>query len=293
MDGRGRRLAGLLVCGALVAAGCTAGGDQDGGRPAVTAAPPGPPPATRSAAYGKPCLGDRERAAAFRFRAGQGFDTVGVILGSGTRGLLFAHQRGGDLCEWLSTARSYARLGYRVLVFDFHDQDQVDDDVVAAVAELRRRGVARVMLVGSSMGGTAVLVAAARIRPAVAGVVSLSGGAIFGDLDARPAMVRLRVPVLFIATRRDGPFASAARGPVWSGGHPRQAPAGAGLRRPRFVLAQLRRGGRPGQGGAAGVRHRPPRPLSPGLLRAAAGRAGPVQGGRRWGRRCGWGRGGP
>jgi dienelactone hydrolase len=165
VDGRGRRLAGLLVCGALVAAGCTTGGDHDGGRPAVTAAPPGPPPATRSAAYGKPCLRDRERAAAFRFRVGQGFD-----------------------------------------------QDQVDDDVVAAVAELRRRGVAGVVLVGSSMGGTALLVAAARIRPAVAGVVSLSGGAVFGGMDARTAVVRLRVPVLFVAARRDGPFASAARG---------------------------------------------------------------------------------
>ena len=129
MDGRGRRVAGLLVCGALVAAGCAASGRQDGGRP---------------------------------------------------------------LCEWLPTARSYARLGYRVLVFDFHDQDRVDDDVVAAVAELRRRGVARVVLVGSSMGGTAVLVAAARIRPAVAGVVSLSELAVLRDLDARTAVAPLR-----------------------------------------------------------------------------------------------------
>jgi pimeloyl-ACP methyl ester carboxylesterase len=212
VDGRGRRVAGLLVCGALVAAGCAASGRQDGGRPPVTAAPPGRPPATRSAAYGIPCLRDRERAAAFRFRVGQGFDTVGVVLGGGTRGLVLGHQRGGDLCEWLPTARSYARLGYRVLVFDFHDQDRVDDDVVAAVAELRRRGVARVVLVGSSMGGTAVLVAAARIRPAVAGVVSLSGPAVFGDLDARTAVARLRVPVLLVAARLDGPFAAAARG---------------------------------------------------------------------------------
>jgi dienelactone hydrolase len=92
----------------------------------------------------------------------------------------------------LPTARSYARLGYRVLVFDLHDQDRVDDDVVAAVAELRRRGVARVVLVGSSMGGTAVLVAAARIRPAVAGVVSLSELAVLRDLDARTAVAPLR-----------------------------------------------------------------------------------------------------
>ena len=210
MDGRWRRVAGLLLCGALVAGGCTGSG-QGGDQPAATTAP-GPPPATRSAAYGIPCLRDSERAVAFRFRVGQGFDTVGVVLGSGDRGLVFGHQRGWNLCEWLPTARAYARLGYRALVLDFHDQDRLDDDVAAAVAELRRRGTARVALVGSSMGATAVLVAAARIRPAVAGVVSLSAAADFGDMDASTAVARLRVPVLFMAARRDGSFAIAARG---------------------------------------------------------------------------------
>jgi len=206
VGGTGRRVAALLLGAALGAAGCTSGGD--GGRPGPT----GAPAATRSAAYGKPCLQAGERAAAFRFRVGQGFDTVGVVLGQGRRGLVFGHQRGGDLCEWVPTARSYARLGYRALVFDFHDQDRLDQDVVAAVAELRRRGVDRVVLVGSSMGATAVLVAATRVRPPVAGVVSLSGPAVFGDLDARPAVGRLRVPALFMAARRDGPFPAAARG---------------------------------------------------------------------------------
>jgi pimeloyl-ACP methyl ester carboxylesterase len=208
----GRQAAALLVCGALVAAGCSGDGRQDTTRPAATGAPAGPPPATRSAAYGKPCLHGRERAAAFRFRVGQGLDTVGLVLGRGANGLVFGHQLGGDLCEWLETARAYARLGYRSLVLDFHDRDRVDDDVVAAVAELRRRGVARVVLVGSSMGGTAALVAAARIRPAVAGVVSLSAPAVFGDPDARRPVARLRVPALFMAARRDGPFPAAARG---------------------------------------------------------------------------------
>jgi dienelactone hydrolase len=211
VDGRGHRTAGLLVC-LVLAAACTGGGQRDGGRPGTTAGPPGPPPATRSAAYGKPCLTSRERPAAFRFRVGQGFDTVGVALGNGRGGLVFGHERGGDLCEWLPTARTYARLGYRTLVFDFHDQDRLDEDVVAAAAELRRRGAARLVLVGSSMGGAAVLVAAGRIRPAVAGVVSLSGAAMFGDLDARPAATRLRVPALFMAARGDEPFAGAARG---------------------------------------------------------------------------------
>jgi dienelactone hydrolase len=208
----GGQAAALLVGAALVAAGCTAGGRDGSGRPAATAAPAGTPPATRSAAYGKPCLRASERAAAVRFRAGQGFDTVGVVLGHGDGGLVFGHQLGSDLCEWLETARGYARLGYRALALDFHDRDRADDDVVAAGAELRRRGAARVVLVGASMGGTAVLVAAARIRPPVAGVVSVSGAADFGDMDARAAVARLRVPALFMAAREDRPFPADARG---------------------------------------------------------------------------------
>lgn len=177
MNGAWRRLPAPLLLGAvLVAAGCTDGGrDAAGSR--ISGARPSSPPATRSAAYGIPCLRSDERAAAFRFRAGQGFDTVGVVLGAGRNGLVFGHERGSNLCEWVRTARAYARLGYRALVFDFHHQDRLDDDMVAAVGELRRRGVARVLLVGSSMGGTG-----------------------------------LRVPALFMAAKGDGPFPAAARG---------------------------------------------------------------------------------
>ena len=213
MNGVGCRLPALLLVGAvLVAAGCTEEG-RDAGRPqATTSARSGSPPVTRSAAYGITCLQADERAAAFRFRVGQGFDTVGVVLGEGRNGLLFGHERGSNLCEWVPTARAYARLGYRALVFNFHDQDRLDDDVVAAAGELRRRGVARVVLVGSSMGGTAMLVAAGRVRPPVAGVVSLSGAAVFADMDAREVVPRLRVPAFFMAAKGDGPFPPAARG---------------------------------------------------------------------------------
>jgi pimeloyl-ACP methyl ester carboxylesterase len=207
VGGIGRRGAAPLLGAALWATGCTGSG-RDAGPPGTSRAPP----ATRSPAYGKPCLQAEERATAFRFRVGQGFDTVGVVLGRGRRGLVLAHQRGGDLCEWAPIGRSYARLGYRVLVFDFHDQDRLDDDVIAAAGQLRRRGVTRVVLVGSSMGGTAVRVAATRIRPPVAGVVSLSGAAVFGALDARAAVGRLRMPALFMAAQKDRPFADAARG---------------------------------------------------------------------------------
>jgi dienelactone hydrolase len=213
VNGVGGRLPALLVLGAvLVAAGCTEEG-RDAGRPqATTSARSGSPPVTRGAAYGISCLQGDERVAAFRFRVGQGFDTVGVVLGEGRNGLVFGHERGSNLCEWVPTARVYARLGYQALVFNFHDQDRLDDDVVAAAGELRRRGVAKVVLVGSSMGGTAMLVAAGRVRPPVAGVVSLSGAAEFAGMDVRVVVPRLRVPALFMAAKGDGAFPAAARG---------------------------------------------------------------------------------
>ena len=207
----GRHVRALLLGVVLVAVGCTESG-RGAGRPATTSAHPSSPPATRSAAYGITCLQGAERAAAFRFRVGEGLTTVGVVLGQGRDGLVFGHQLGSNLCEWVPVARSYARLGYRALVFDFRGYNRLDDDVVAAVAELRRRGVTKVVLVGSSMGGTAVLLAATRIRPAVAGVASLSGPAVFMNMDARAAAPWLRVPALFMAARGDGPFANAARG---------------------------------------------------------------------------------
>ncbi len=164
VKGIGRPMAALLIAAALVGAGCTGGG-----RPAATSTQPSSPAATRSPAYGITCLQGGERTAVFRFRDGEGLNTVGVVLGQGRNGLVFGHERGSNLCEWVPLARSYARLGYRALAFDFRNYNRLDYDVVAAVAELRRRGVTKVVLVGSSMGGTAVLVAAARIRPRLPG----------------------------------------------------------------------------------------------------------------------------
>lgn len=78
MHGIGRRGAALLLGAALCATGCTGSG-RDAGPPGPTRAPP----ATRSPASGKACLQAGERATAFHFRAGQGFDTVFGDLDAG------------------------------------------------------------------------------------------------------------------------------------------------------------------------------------------------------------------
>ena len=205
----------LAVVTLVLASAC--GGPGDGERaegPATTASTVASP-----ASAARPCLRDAEAAAAFRFPTSDGASLIGVVLGSGRAGLVLGHQLGSDLCEWLPQAREFARRGYQVLVFDFAGfgasrpgpDSRVDNDVIAATAELRRRGAERVVLVGSSMGGTAVLSAATRIRPPVAGVVSLSGASGFGGVEAGAAMARLRVPVLFVVGADDQHFTEQAR----------------------------------------------------------------------------------
>jgi alpha-beta hydrolase superfamily lysophospholipase len=76
-------------------------------------------------------------------------------------------------------------------------------DVGAAVKAVRKLGTEKVFLVGSSMGGIATLIAAPGVSPPVDGVVSLSAPDHFRVLRAVPAVRRLRVPVLYVASEED------------------------------------------------------------------------------------------
>jgi pimeloyl-ACP methyl ester carboxylesterase len=214
------RLAGPLLSVALLAGACHYRAEPSGtsGQAPVTSTAALATPTT--AALDKPCLREVGSARPFRFRTSAGAMLVGVVLGRGHTGLVLAHGRGDDLCTWLPWGQRFAQRGYQALAFDFEGfggsrrgsgpDARIDTDVAAAVEQLGRRGTDRILLIGSSMGATAALVAAARIRPPVSGVVSLSGPAAFGTVNAWRAMPRLRVPVLFVAAD-DEPFLGAAR----------------------------------------------------------------------------------
>jgi alpha-beta hydrolase superfamily lysophospholipase len=148
------------------------------------------------------------------FRTADGVKLVGHRFGGvrpGTKtAVVLAHQSGGSLCEWVPYARKLARLGFFVFPFDFrghgfsegrHVPTRYAGDVAAAVKAVRGLGAKKVVVVGSSMGGIATLVAAANIRPAVAGVVSLSAPASYRGLDALKTAPRLTVPVVYAAGR--------------------------------------------------------------------------------------------
>ena len=152
-----------------------------------------------------------------RFGAAGATNLVGIVVGTGKTGVVLAHQRRGDRCQWSDYAHELAQAGYRSLIFDFAGSglstgsDANDAAVVAAAGYLRTQGVDTVVLIGASMGGTAVLAAAPQIAPPVAAVASLSGPARFDGVDAAEAVKRLTAPVLYAVCAGDSGFAGDAQ----------------------------------------------------------------------------------
>jgi pimeloyl-ACP methyl ester carboxylesterase len=156
-----------------------------------------------------------------RFRAADSTKLVGARYGRGQVAIVMAHQSDGTLCDWDRYAKRLAKLGYLAFPFDFRSYGESQHrlsgtrrlaaDVTAAVKAVRRLGAKKVFVVGASMGGTAVVVAAANTRPAVTGVISVSGPATFGAVDALAAAKKLAVPALYLAGEGDVDFATDAQ----------------------------------------------------------------------------------
>lgn len=208
-----RLAAGSAATGAatlLALAGC---GDSE----RVTESKPPPSVTSRCAEHG-----EKHPGQAIWFPASDGTRLSGAILGEGRVGVVLAHGYPSSLCEWTGYAPLLARAGYSVLMFDFRgsglsQRGPTGDylaDIRGAATELRRRGAARVVLMGSSFGATAVLSAAPTVRPAPAGVVSVSplltlSGRVSSFAPPDSLAPRLRVPVLLLWARGDYRFRPA------------------------------------------------------------------------------------
>ena len=165
------------------------------------------------------CRGPATEATLVRFASADGTSLSGVLVGAGAAGVVLVHEYPDDLCGSWPVADYLAKRGLRAFAIDVRcfglsdcpggdARGRVVEDVAAAVAELRRRGVSTVALIGSSMGGSAVLIAGARVRPAVAAVVSVSGKAdpteLIGiPLNARAAVGQLTVPTMLVVATND------------------------------------------------------------------------------------------
>jgi alpha/beta superfamily hydrolase len=226
--GRWGRAAIVPLAFALLLAACSAGHrstSTSSGR--LGARPAGPTiPSTLPSASHRRCLTPQEQRGEVWFDAPDGAHLSGVVLGQGGTGVVLAHQRWFNLCSWMPFVRILAQRGFKVLAFDFRGFGasppvsgragrSLDLDVAGAADYLRRQGVHRVVLAGSSMGATSALMVASEEQPAgqapIAGVVSISGPSRFYDMDAAAAVRHLRVPLLLIASGGEGSFTRAAR----------------------------------------------------------------------------------
>jgi dienelactone hydrolase len=221
---RGRWITAGATVMALLAASCsgTSGSSASGGA-ATTSAAQAPVVTTEAPKPlkqpGARCGAPKAKATLVRFKAADGTSLDGVMVGSGTAGVVLAHEYLADLCGAWPFADYLAKRGLRAFAVDLRcfglsscpegdAKGRVVDDVVAAVAELRRRGATRVALVGASMGGSAVLVAGTRVQPPVDAVVELSGQAdptnqIGIPLNAGAAVAQLAAPTMFMVANND------------------------------------------------------------------------------------------
>jgi dienelactone hydrolase len=157
------------------------------------------------------CATRAERRSALRFFTAEDLPIVGVVVGSGPRGVVLAHASDENLCSWLPYARQLAASGHRVLAFDSAPGVRTDLEIAAAVEAMRRTGSEHVIAGGASMGATGALIGSAALPSQPAAVVSLSGPASYGPLRALRAVRRLHAPVFFASSEEDQPYANDAR----------------------------------------------------------------------------------
>jgi pimeloyl-ACP methyl ester carboxylesterase len=126
---------------------------------------------------------------------------------------VLAHGGRSDLCDTLTFATRLVAAGYRVVAFDFRGSGRSElpsrnplalgKDLAAAVAYARQTGAERVFLVGSSMGGAAIVQNTSALR--VEGRISLSGTSLWPGFGINnPAgLARIRAPFLYVGSRDD------------------------------------------------------------------------------------------
>ena len=204
-SGRAWRWSLVVLSVAVAAAGCTGSGQQPVEASSSGAKSPSPH-AEAPPSPGSGCPEEARQGQVVHFGDAGATSLGGILVGQGPSGVVLINADIGNLCVWLPYALSLSKRGYRVLAFDRPGQGASNDDhsapdvaTVVAAQWLRSQGAAKVFLIGANEGATLAMVAAARINPPVAGLVSLSGHRLYGGLNAEQALNGLLVPAMFVA----------------------------------------------------------------------------------------------
>lgn len=158
------------------------------------------------------CVPPALRKHATTLTTSDGVRLSALVLGSGTDGVLLSHEQGYYICSFLGLARKLAADGYLVVLPEYRnhgasegtpDNEHIERDAQAALAELERQGAERFFLGGASCGGTASAVVGAPLKERLVGLLNMSSPAWCGGLNSPRAVRSITVPSLFVVSPGD------------------------------------------------------------------------------------------
>ncbi|MFL1996074.1 alpha/beta hydrolase [Lysinibacillus irui] len=158
------------------------------------------------------CVPDELRDQATTLTTSDGVYLSALVLGSGNKGVLLAHEQGYSICSFLDMGTELADNGYLVIIPEYRNQgasqkielnEHIELDADVALNELKRMGAKRVFLAGASCGGTTAIVAGVRQELPIEGLIILSSPAQCSNLDAIPSVKKIKAPSLFVFSPGD------------------------------------------------------------------------------------------
>jgi len=158
------------------------------------------------------CVPEDLRDKATTLTTSDGVYLSALVLGSGTKGVLLAHEQGYNICSFVDMGVELADQGYLVVIPEYRDHgasqstgdtQPIDLDADAALSELARLGAERVFLAGASCGGSTAIIAGVRQELPIEGLMILSSPAQCGSHDAIPGVKEITAPSLFVFSPGD------------------------------------------------------------------------------------------
>lgn len=137
---------------------------------------------------------------------------AGLLYGQGKTAVICSHESNTNKLIWSENGmpQRLAQRGYLVLAYDFRGYGDsasggtlnFDADLRAAIAFVRQQGATKIVLLGSSMGGTVSLIVAA--SEPVAAVLTLSAPQNFSVVSISDSEVQaISAPKLFVNSQDD------------------------------------------------------------------------------------------
>lgn len=146
------------------------------------------------------------------FQTSDHVQLAGLLFGHGKTAVICSHELRTTKAIWSTTdiVSLLVSRGYIVLAYDFRgygdsvgltNASMLDVDLNAAVAYMQKQGATKIVLMGSSMGGTATLKVAS--QRSVSALVTLSAPLDFGNGVTESDLKKIKAPKLFVNSDND------------------------------------------------------------------------------------------